>query len=489
MIPSILIAVGLVGLLFCFARRFLLLSSSKEEKVKSKNKLSFNAEAFLAVFLVLLSGGIGGWTMVRDRDFTWNEIINEDWMQKTSSGEELYWFSVICHVLLPQRSALFAYPIVLLVFIMIFTETINHTKSSGHYFRPSVFAVCGFLTGILPLIHAHSFLAIGLILFVFALFQFPQSFDFSSRGQGRLWLAFAFPVIIAGLPQLPTYFDRILQGDSDGKGFIKLKPLWHSNPWNRAYTDDLFPFSSELNMFALWFRALGLMVPLSIAAFMLLKNKFQRQIYISFFLLFVFGNLVMLQPWEKDNNKIFIVWLFVGATGVAKLLLQLWRKNGLLKLIVIFTTISLMLSGILITAREIHLHWKYMEAEDLEFARYVRDNTDPDAIFMTSEFHIHPVTNFAGRTQLYGFPGWIHSHGYPGMWHRSVDHRSMLSSPERNRHLFKQYNVSYIAWDHQMQSENPGFDKNFFQSKTLMSYSSYFGKWILYDVRNLLKSN
>lgn len=465
--------------MFCFVRRFLNIGQgATKDKAPRNNR---NTECVLGVLLWLLSGSIGAWTMIRDKDFTVQEMTNHDWMQFTSSNEELYWFSVISHVLLPQRSALFAYPIALLVFSMLIIS-IYPSNGNEAIQRPQLFKWVGILLGLLPLVHAHSFVAIAIVISVWALIEFERTFSFNATsGLFSSWFKAASIGFLLSLPQIPSYLDRIQGGDSEGKSFLKILPLWEQGNWAKSYGPGANPV---LNFAALWFKALGLMIPISVIS-LFLVNQNQRKVLISFYALFAVSNVVMFQPWEKDNNKMFIIWLMAVVAAVSQTLVKIWRRSLLYKPFVIVIIFSLVISGVVMGVREANLHNEFISAEDQEMGRWVRDNTPHDAVFLSSDSHIHPVTNIGGRAQVYGYPGWTNSHGYPNLGTRYNDVRKMLQNPSSSKHLFKRYNISFIALDPALTSQFHPDEKWFLSYPRLFPrlFVSSHLKWTVLDVR------
>lgn len=351
LLPSFEMAICLLVLLFCFIRRFFLISSpvisvvsstpttqrvssnpwtrfwrglmavvveeeADPEEGERKWKRRIEWIAFWGVGLWLLTGGVGGWTMLLEREWTWDQVVNEDWMQKTAGGRDLFWFSCISHVLLPQRSALFAYPLDLIVFILL--ATLLAMPHATYKQKTKVYTLCGVVTGLLPLVHAHSFLSMGLLLAVFALLDLRQTFNLNSKTGGSfwLWVRFAVCVLVLSVPQMPNYFDRLM--NSGGNKFLSLQPIWRNNPWNKVIEDESL---IDLNFFALWFGALGFFVPLGLAAFNLPLSASQRRLHWSFWSLFVIANIVQFQPWDKDNNKVFLVWAMMPCATIPAILL------------------------------------------------------------------------------------------------------------------------------------------------------------------------
>ena len=414
--------------------------------------------------------------MLRDRELTLPEVGNTDWIQRTSSDEELYWFSIVCHILLPQRTATYAYPLVTLIFSCLYTGI--NSESLTYVEKRRLFTLAGFITGLLPLIHAHSFLVVGVTAAFFCITYPGQLFDLSKKGHFFLWLAFAIPIILFAFPQIPTYLERIQNGDSHGQSFIKFAPVWRNNPWAETAPDVL-----DLNFFVLWWKSLTFTLPLSLLGIAFLDVK-QRKFYAALLVIFVMANVINFQPWDKDNTKIFAIWMFLASAVAVLALSKLAQVSFLLKPVVAIIFISMIISGTFICIRESEMHnWKFSDQEDYKVAAVVRERTAHDAIFITSDSHLHPITNLAGRTTVYGYGGWLHSHGYPGLWEREQELKGFLRDPANQLKFLEKYNVSYLCWD--MTMPNNDFKQEYFDKTREVLIVHHTWKYKVYDLRAL----
>lgn len=307
----------------------------------------------------MMSGSIGGWTLVwaKGLGITLEDMM-DDWMQFTFHKTEMFWFSCVSHVLLPQRSALFAYPIVALVLSCVYIGANDACLDSAT--RRNFFIFAGILTGVIPLVHAHSFVALGVIVGCYALVLYSRTFSFffrqapdtsdsvdapaiswqegalgyhlSHRARAAMvpfngslfvsWWQYGIPIILMSLPQLPMYLDRLLNARTDNVSFITVSPIWRNDQWR------YFKSFVDLNFLALWFRALGFFLPLAIAGSFLCFDKRQKKFLIGFWLLFIVSNFVQFQPWDKDNNKLFLVWAMPAALAIVRLLQTCWEYRS-----------------------------------------------------------------------------------------------------------------------------------------------------------------
>eukprot|EP01156_Anaeramoeba_ignava_P021746 Anaeramoba_ignava/c19682_g1_i1.p1 GENE.c19682_g1_i1~~c19682_g1_i1.p1 ORF type:complete len:463 (-),score=73.50 c19682_g1_i1:31-1419(-) len=405
--------------------------------------------AVISVFLFLFSGGLGFLDFIRKLFSTGDtELHLFDYVQKIDHGKIYYFFNPIDSTLIPQRTALFGYPLVLGVLIWVWTAVyVNPTRTSfGSYVR--AFAGAGFLTGILPLIHVHSFAAVAFITILVCLFFIPFSFSPSRWGKYiGSWGVYGISANILALPQLYGYFTR-----ATGKNFVRFHPVW------RNVGESPFMYL---------FNALGFLLLFSLIGIILLNHK-QLRFYLASLLLAVVCVLVMFQPWKFDNIKIINVWLFMGSGVAANFIVWIGSRfsdsQGIIRTILSGMVISIavtffivcIFSGVLSTVRlplktsELHTH------NDIEIAHWIKYNTDPNSVFiMDNNYHATPVTALAGRQIVCGNDGWLWTHGisYTKTDSKKKESLRVLENCESYgkakwiNDVFDQFNVSYVYFN------------------------------------------
>jgi hypothetical protein len=431
----------------------------------------------LAVVIFYTLGGIGGFTVLRARAWTWETAINHDCSQFTTDNQELYWFHGFSHILLPQRSATYSFPLLVFVTVCIY-EGVNATGLSKSQ-KSSLFLMAGFITGLLPLVHAHSLACLAIVFLPYALLHPVRSFSLNeTTGLFIHWLQFGIPILGESLLQLPVYMDRLgPDATQQSSSFLRYSPLWRGQ-WATYRGGGLL--NEICNFCLLWARGTGLFMFLGLIGFLFFNGR-QRKLYFCFWLIFVVSNLVQFQPWDKDNTKMFIVWAMICTAGVSLVIYKLWRIPLILtKIFAVLVVISLILSGSMMLYRESTLWWQYMDHEDHEFGNWIAVNTDPDAVFIVNDSHIHPVTNLGGRTAVVNMAGWVQSHGYPDMWKRYSDLREMLARPAFSKELYTKYNISYVVYDWRLQHDNQ-VDMDFFQFDPNIKLVFHTPKYSVFD--------
>jgi hypothetical protein len=264
--------------LFAFARRLSQDSSS----------------AALATVLFLIGGGLGWWLSVRDALATphfWQALWADPWNRSVQEAANFRWKDIVFAYLVPQRAVLYGLPIGLLA------STLLLEGGRGGGWRP--FVIAGIATGLLPLAHLGTMLALALIT-PFLVLLFPR------RGwvaYFALWAALAVPVFL------------MQQGGGGGAlHHIHWKVGWIAKP------DPWWWF---------WLKNLGLFAPWFLWA-LLDRDTVPRtnaRFLWAFMPIFVIANLVVFQPWDWDNTKVFLFWYLAGCVLVAASVVR-WGRRG-----------------------------------------------------------------------------------------------------------------------------------------------------------------
>jgi len=130
----------------------------------------------------------------------------------------------------------------------------------------------------------------------------------------------------------------------------------------------------------------------------LTAEKRLKIIYLAFFSLFVAASLFIFQPHHYDNIKILSYWFLLSAVISAALLVNLWRKNVLIKIFVILIFPLFVLSSVLdIVHLYLHPGYSLLNEESIQAANFVKNSTPYNAIFLTSDQHNHFIPTLTGR--------------------------------------------------------------------------------------------
>jgi hypothetical protein len=312
----------------------------------------------------------------------------------------------------------------------------------------------GVAAGLLPLVHAHSFIVVmGMGACLALLFV-----------RWRDWITFFIVASAIAVPQLlwSTYHSAVNAGT-----FF----AWELG-WDRGQDNPIW----------FWFKNTGFFIPLILAAVLLKTNGFLVRkrllfFYLPFTLCFIIPNFVKLAPWIWDNIKVLYYWWLASAPLVALLLAKLWRNGPILRVAAVILFVVVTLAGALdVAGIALRSSTKYeiFSAEGVAFAELVKEKTPPHALVIHAPVHNTPVF-LTGRRSLMGYPGHIWTHGLQFMQREGEIKRMYLGAPDAMQ-LMKKYNVDYAVvgpLERQVVAVNDSFFSQFEKVGQVGEYSLY----------------
>ena len=201
----------------------------------------------------------------------------------------LRWVNPIVDMLIPQRATLFGWAFLFPCLYLLIRFAFEQRKTA---LLPLIL-----LAGGLPLIHTHSFLALGIVSAVYCVEDLVCHFD---RNRLVQWGCYGCIAVLLASPQL---FGFAFQQASES-GMVRLHFNW----------------ANEVDSF-LWFyvKNLGWLFILLPFALLLLSKR-DRRIASGFLILWLISEVVVFQPNIYDNNKLLFVWFFCLCALTSKLL-------------------------------------------------------------------------------------------------------------------------------------------------------------------------
>ena len=208
----------------------------------------------------------------------------------------LRWVNPIVDMLIPQRATLFGWAFLFPCLYLLHGFAFEKQK---HNVIP-----LAVIAGLLPMIHTHSFLALGVVSAVYCVIDL-----ISVRFEKNRLFAWVFYAAIACLLAAPQLFLFTFRQTSES-GMVRIHLNW----------------ANEADSY-LWFyiKNLGLIFLLMPFAFLLLSKK-DRKMYAGAAVLWLLAEFVAFQPNNYDNNKLLFVWFAFTCAIVTKLLFVLWHK-------------------------------------------------------------------------------------------------------------------------------------------------------------------
>lgn len=457
---NLALALALVGLLHRWARRL----------------TGDPVAALISVALVLLSGGFGWSRLIQDAgasNLGIAELLARLPHNYTLTLDGAYrWGNALTVLLIPQRGLLLGLPLAILVLMqwwrVLYGEgaateeaasrdplrTANTNKRKGNQKDarptaalgrapappPSAAAIdqsiirrmiaAGLITGLLPLVHAHSF---GVLMTTAACLALLFR-------RWRAWVAFFVAALVVAAPQAWW----AIQGSAvQTERFLG----WHWG-WDRG----------EHNAVWFWLKNTGLFLPLLIAAVVwrgraAARGRHDSSIvpralllfYVPFTIWFVVPNLIKLAPWVWDNVKVLFYWYVASAPLVALLLARLWHAGGARRIVTITLLVLLTLAGSLDVWRVAtgSVELEVYNREALQFAEVIKLTTSPRSLMLHAPTYNHPVF-LTGRRSVMGYPGHLWSHGLDYK-EREADVRSIYAGGPGAEALLQKYGIEYVT--------------------------------------------
>lgn len=390
-------------------------------------------------------------------------------------------------VLVPQRTAMIGMGISFAVYILLLHALFTDEQDTQrHAYRELILA--GVLIGLLPYIHAHSFMVTAFVaLFLSAVVCIKKR---------NLWVLISLlvPLILLSLPQIMSIRTGI-----SADFFVFPFPGWTEENRNMIMGFDwssivtaAFSIAKTITVLQMFWalNAGGLIILLALG--FLKADKKARLFYLPFLLLFVIANFVKFQPWYFDNYKIFIYWLALSAVmaSLATLWVTDFNKRFFKTLATVLLAILILAStsfGLVTHVAMVEDSYVIWTQEETEIADWVRANTPPDSVFLTGSAHNHPIPSLSGRPRVMGYEGWLWSHGinWTMINARKRDEMAMFRG---NYALVKDYGVDYVcigpyerafARDNEFEINYSAFDD---ETRYDLAYDEGEGIWRIYGI-------
>ena len=426
-VPSYFYSLFVVGALYAFYRA----------------TLGGQKAAVAASTIFLANGGLGFIYFIQDvvaSKTPWSTFFVPP--RNYTRVEDIWWINVVESMIIPQRSFQLGLPVALSLLVILHRWWGPRLEASAAAPRPvpsspAVPVSLGMIFGFLPIIHAHAFAAVGIVL----LFWLAYEATVRTHPWGELlrwWGIFTVAMAITAAPIILYYFVG-----AGSLGGLRWAPGW--------YAGEL-----SVNWVTFWWHNWGV-TPFAAAAgfaWIFCDQRSRRtqvlMFIIPFLLIFAVGNLFIVHPWIWDNTKV-LSWASVGFSGLATIFLhRLWSDPTPLRWVK--RPVALLLFGVMIASGAIDLYRNQLAGanrqtmysnEDLYLADWVKKNTPVDSIWLTGDYHNHFLFNLTGRQAVMTYPGWLWTQSY-NYTPVEADVRAMYDDPDR-ADLFRKYKVDYVV--------------------------------------------
>ena len=407
--------------------------------------------AILTPLIVLLNGGMG-WTLLFEKAGK-NEgglfgVLMDLPPSFTVIPETTWrWGNAVSTLLVPQRGFLMGLPLAVIAFTQWWIATDKtrpqqtpekKKKTRAAVKQKSVWQepqeqtrfplntrrmiAAGVAAGLLPLVHAHSFVVVMAMAGCLALLQI----------RWREWIAF---FVVASVIAIPQLLWSTMNSAVDAGSFFAWEIGWDHGQEYPVY---------------FWFKNTGVFIPLLLAAVLIKDGSYvvPRRLlifFLPFTLCFIVPNFLKMAPWIWDNIKVLYYWWLASAPLVALLLARLWRQGPIRRIIATVLFVCVTLAGALDVAGIAMRSIKYQvfDADGLRFAELVKAQTAPRSLIIHAPVHNTPVF-LTGRRSLMGYPGHIWTHGLQFVQREGEIKRIYLGAPDAEQ-LIRKYGIEYLV--------------------------------------------
>ena len=384
--------------------------------------------AMLAGLFFFLNGGMGflyDIDMIGRDSSRFAEIFTGYYMTPANQPSlNLCWSNIIADLLVPQRTLLGGWAVLIPALYLLLDAAKEKTLRG--------FIVMGLIASCIPLLHTHSFLALG--LFSFGLLAYVLLHEKKQRRQTLIGAGVYLGVtLLLSLPQLVGFaFKQTIEG-----GVMRIQFNWVNNSGNNGMIDEYFFF---------WIKNMGVPFILFLCALLEGNRRKRAHICMGAMCIFVVAEIVLFQRNEYDNNKLFYVaYMFMAMLAadwadVAWMRLEGLRARGLLAALVIFCSVF---SGSLSILRECVSSYQLFSADAVSAAGYIEEETPEHSMFMTGQQHINPVSALCGRDIVCGPDLYLYFHGLDYA-EKEQECRAFYEDPGNHLDTLEKYGVSYI---------------------------------------------
>ena len=422
--------------------------------------------AFLAACLFFMSGGTGLFRVFGDAAVAGAtqgggffggllQVISHPPRQYTQDIPANYqWLTPVLAYLVPQRTTLFGWPLGMLTLVLLWHGWTQRSRRE--------LLLAGIVIGLIPLLHIATYadmLVIGGGFAGFTAILALRRGDFWRTVV--LWLYFFVPALVIGPPQILM----VVPHAPYSLPFIRLQPGWLADPAGWKH-DGLFGITSLTISF--WLQNTGALMLLALAGLFLMWRRRARAALLlaPAWILFIAPNIAALAPWDWDNTKYFVWWAMPASMLAGLALYRLARVGRLAAVAAVAVLVFQVGAG----ALDLNRAWqplaacgtvcsggdsashmtlgtneiRFLDADELALAAWVRTDTPREAVFLTAQQHNHPVVTMGHRVETLGFLGDLYSWGV-NYNPRYLDVLAMYRGGADAVTLLNRYHVSYIV--------------------------------------------
>ena len=310
--------------------------------------------------------------------------------------EDIRWVNVICDMLIPQRTTMAGWCVVIPAIYLLITAIEKALDGRGGRREIRALALLG---GAMPMIHTHSFLALGILSAAWFFCALPKA-----RREGRV-RALVLTYVLYGAICLCLAMPQFIKWTMSS---VKTGNLLQ---WNLGWVVGA---NGALNSWIVFFIMNVGVIFLAMWPTAFTMRGERLALFLGAQAIFVLANLVAFQPNLYDNNKLLYIWFLVTDILVCAALWDILEaapgrciRAAVAGAIVFLGTFS----GVLSLMREAVSGYQLLSAEQTAAAEFIVEETAPDSVFLTSTSHTNPVSVLTGRNIVCGSSLYLYFHG------------------------------------------------------------------------------
>ena len=349
-----------------------------------------------------------------------------DWGNKNYQ----YCLHPILHMLIPQRTTLFSFPLCLGIFL-IFIKFDNGKNQKTH-----VFIFTALLVSILPLIQIQAFIAVIEWILPYMLFSFIKEKNGKVDKIFTKWAFFLSMIIILPYIQLKGILSELIQE----MHIVDLSKEF-------GYSSNFLMLYNGFHFFFIYSFIHGIV---SI-------NSKQIILYLPSIFVFIISLAILYQSYAYDNIKTLLHgWIPFASATIGIFLSKIWAKTTK-RAILFFMLIVLPLwtSGIIFICGSITATTTLYNntTEVVQLSQWIKENTSPDSIWLVESRTVSPSITIAGRQSVLGSLNYAEA--------RKIQYESsrkssllMLIENMNNTELSDSYDVQFICIESSPNKQN-----------------------------------
>jgi hypothetical protein len=416
--------------------------------------------ALLVPALVFLSGGFGWWQFLKESAQGGGvvQVLPKLPHDYTIMAGGYRWGNAITALLVPQRGILLGISLSLIVWTLWLRATESpeaepdkQPDSVGFLARPftlRLMMVAGLIAGLMPLVHAHSFVVTmcmgGCLAVIQSLYSInKQRVSWQDQPWQEILQDNLLPIC---LPWLAFFGIAIAVGGSQALWATRGSAMGAGKFFGWSFGWD---HGSE-NVWWFWIKNTSWFIPLFIVALLWHRRKSLAPARLWYFCLpftlcFVFPNLFRLAPWVWDNIKVLTYWWIASAPVVAILLARLWRARGAMRALAVILLITQLGAGTLDVWRAASgtVERQTFDQHGIAFAELIKRVTAPGSLILHAPTYNDPVY-LTGRRSFMGYPGHLWSHGLD-YGDREAEVKAIYTGAPEATGLIEKLGIEYVV--------------------------------------------